>query len=245
VQFTTLALRTNWANLPVQLGMPHTALHLQQTKDGSHTVVHPSGDTYHSIHGAVQESQHVFIKNGLQYFLQEQPKKQVKILEIGFGTGLNALLTLQQYADLEIQYTTLEPYPLTSSIFNQLNYPGQVALLALHTCPWNSPQKISMNFSVLKLQTTLEQAALPENCFDVVYFDAFAPNSRPELWTPEAFQKIYAAMTQPAWLTTYCAKGQVKRDLKSVGFIIESIAGPPGKREMVRAIKPALPLQTE
>ena len=216
---------------------PSTPLHLQQTKDGSHTVVHPSGDTYHSIHGAVQESQHVFIKNGLQFFLQERPTNQVNILEIGFGTGLNALLTLQQYANIEIQYTTLEPFPLGPETFNQLNYNGKESLFALHASPWNMPKKIFDNFILSKLEITLDQWSFSENYFDVVYFDAFAPNSQPELWKPEVFRKIYLTMARSAVLTTYCAKGQVKRDLKSVGFTVESIPGPPGKREMVRAIK--------
>jgi tRNA U34 5-methylaminomethyl-2-thiouridine-forming methyltransferase MnmC len=211
-----------------------------QTIDGSHTIRNEStGDTYHSIHGAVQESQHVFLKSGLEFFLNAHPTRHIKILEVGFGTGLNALLTLQQHIDIQIQYTTLEPYPLSGEIFQQLNYYGKDELMALHACDWNAPQKISNNFTLTKLQTTLEQAQLPEIFFDVVYFDAFAPNSQPELWTPKAFGKIYQAMTQPAVLATYCAKGQVKRDLKSVGFIIESIPGPPGKREMVRAIKQA------
>lgn len=215
-------------------------LQLIKTEDGSHTIKNETtGDTYHSVHGATQESQHVFLKNGLKFFLHEHPANQIKTLEVGFGTGLNALLTLQQHTDISIQYTTLEPYPLTAAFFEQLNYSGKSELLAMHKCDWNSPQKISENFSLTKLQSTLEQAQLPKNFFDVVYFDAFAPNSQPELWTPEVFSKIFNSMAKPSVFVTYCAKGQVKRDLKSVGFIIESIPGPPGKREMVRATKPA------
>jgi tRNA U34 5-methylaminomethyl-2-thiouridine-forming methyltransferase MnmC len=209
-----------------------------QTTDGSHTIKNElTGDTYHSVHGATQESQHVFLKNGLDFFLNQHSSKQVKILEVGFGTGLNALLTLQQHADIQIQYTALEPYPLPTEISQQLNYNGKDELLALHACAWNSPQRISKNFTLTKLQTTLEQAQFPENFFDVVYFDAFAPSSQPELWTQQAFSKIRDVMTRPSVFVTYCAKGQVKRDLKSVGFVVESIPGPPGKREMVRAIK--------
>lgn len=225
--------------------LSNQSFHLLHTHDGSHTVVHPTGDTYHSIHGAVQESQHVFLKNGLQDFLHEHPAKLVKILEVGFGTGLNALLTLQQHPDIQIQYTTLEPYPLEAGIFQQLNFNGRDALLALHRCEWNPPQAISNNFTLIKLQSTLEQSRLPDNFFDVVYYDAFAPSSQPELWTIQAFEKIYRSMTKPSVLTTYCAKGQVKRDLKTVGFVVESIPGPPGKREMIRAVKQALQLQKE
>lgn len=217
--------------------MSNQPFQLLHTQDGSHTVVHPTGDTYHSIHGANQESQHVFLKSGLEFFLNGHPTRQVKILEVGFGTGLNALLTLQQHPDIQIQYTTLEPFPLTAEIFQQLNYNGKKELLRLHECDWKSSQIISNNFALTKLQTTLEQALLPDSFFDVVYFDAFAPNSQPELWTQEAFRKIFQAMTSLSVLTTYCAKGQVKRDLKSVGFTVESIPGPPGKREMIRATK--------
>ena len=209
-----------------------------QTSDGSHTIKNElTGDTYHSVHGAVQESQHVFLKSGLEFFLNEHPTQCVRILEVGFGTGLNALLTLQQHPDIQIQYTTLEPYPLQADIFQQLNYNGKVELMALHACDWNAPQKITTNFTLTKLQTTLEQSRLDEVFFDVIYFDAFAPNSQPELWTPKALTKVYQAMTTPSLLTTYCAKGQVKRDLKAVGFVVESIPGPPGKREMIRAVK--------
>lgn len=124
-------------------------------------------------------------------------------------------------------------------MYDQLNYPDHTALLALHTSAWQTPQHLSEYFTLTKLQTTLAQAQLPINFFDVVYFDAFAPNSQPELWTAEAFQPVFNAMAEDAVLVTYCAKGQVKRDLKSVGFVVESIPGPPGKREMVRAFKPA------
>jgi tRNA U34 5-methylaminomethyl-2-thiouridine-forming methyltransferase MnmC len=211
-------------------------LSIVTTTDGSHTVKNEStGDTYHSVHGAVQESQHVFIKSGLEYFLTQHPKKEIKILEVGFGTGLNTLLTIQTFADLKIEYISLEPFPLSEEIFRELNYEGKETLMALHTCEWNSPCIISENFSLTKLRSTLSEAKLPENHFDVVYFDAFAPNSQPELWTQDAFAKIKSAMATPSVFVTYCAKGQVKRDLKAVGFLMDSIPGPPGKREMIRA----------
>lgn len=209
-----------------------------QTQDGSHTIKNEiTGDTYHSVHGAIQESQHVFIKSGLEYFLGQHPKKKINILEIGFGTGLNALLTIQAYPDTEIEFTTLEPYPLTKEFFHPLNYNGKETLLRLHECDWATPCSITTNFKLIKLRSTLGDVVLPENHFDVVYFDAFAPNSQPELWTQEAFAKIKSAMHTPAIFVTYCAKGQVKRDLKAVGFVVESIPGPPGKREMIRATR--------
>lgn len=209
-----------------------------QTKDGSHTIKNEStGDTYHSVHGAVQESQHVFIKSGLEYFLDQHPNQKINILEVGFGTGLNALLTLKAYPDIEIEYTTLEPYPVTGEIIRALNYKGKEILLNIHECGWNVPCSINENFTLIKLKSTLSEVALPENHFDVVYFDAFAPNSQPELWTQEAFAKIKSAMSTASVFVTYCAKGQVKRDLKAVGFVVESIPGPPGKREMIRATR--------
>lgn len=206
------------------------------TTDGSHTIKNElTGDTYHSVHGAVQESQHVFIKSGLEYFLTHHPQQKIKVLEVGFGTGLNALLTIHAYPEVEIEYTTIEPYPLSEEIFQSLNYDGKEILLKIHQCGWNAPYSITKNFVLTKLQSKLVDAILPEKHFDVVYFDAFAPNSQPELWTPEAFVKIKSSLHTPSVFVTYCAKGQVKRDLKSVGFSLESIPGPPGKREMVRA----------
>jgi tRNA U34 5-methylaminomethyl-2-thiouridine-forming methyltransferase MnmC len=213
-------------------------LSIVTTTDGSHTIKNEStGDTYHSVHGAVQESQHVFIKSGLEYFLAQHPKQRIRILEVGFGTGLNALLTLQAFPDIELEYTTLEPYPLTEEIFHALNYDGKEILLCLHACEWWASCSITKNFTVTKLRSTLNEAKLRENHFDVVYFDAFAPNSQPELWTREAFSKIKSAMQTPSVFVTYCAKGQVKRDLKAVGFAVENIPGPPGKREMIRATR--------
>ncbi len=213
-------------------------LSIVTTTDGSHTIKNEStGDTYHSVHGAVQESQHVFIKSGLEYFLAQHPKQRIRILEVGFGTGLNALLTLQAFPDIELEYTTLEPYPLTEEIFHALNYDGKEILLRLHECEWFTPCSITKNFTLTKLRTTLSDVKLPENHFDVVYFDAFAPNSQPELWTQEAFAKIKSVMSTPSVFVTYCAKGQLKRDLKSFDLVVESLPGPPGKREMVRALK--------
>ena len=217
-----------------------SALKLISTEDGSHTIKNElTGDTYHSVHGAVQESNHVFLKHGLEFFLQTFPQSKINILEIGFGTGLNALLTAQAFPETEIEYTTLEPFPLEEPIYKELNYTNAEILLKLHRCDWNRPCAVTPNFTITKLQTTLDQVQLPQRHFNIVYFDAFAPSSQPELWTVQAFEKVYCAMAKPAVLTTYCAKGRVKRDLKSVGFMIESLPGPPGKREMVRAIKQA------
>jgi tRNA U34 5-methylaminomethyl-2-thiouridine-forming methyltransferase MnmC len=211
-------------------------LSLITTTDGSHTIKNEStGDTYHSIHGATQESNHVFIQNGLKYLLQSHPKETIRILEVGFGTGLNALLTISA-KDITIEYTALEPYPLTPDIYLSLNFENREMFLKLHQAVWENPVLISPAFTLVKYQSTLQLASLPENYFDLIYYDAFAPKSQPELWELEIFRKIKKLMTKFAVLVTYCAKGQVKRDLKTAGFIVESIPGPPGKREMIRAI---------
>ncbi len=126
---------------------------------------------------------------------------------------------------------------LTEETFRALNYEGKEILLSLQACEWSTLCSITRNFTITKLRSTLNEAKLPENYFDVVYFDAFAPNSQPELWTQEAFAKIKSVMSTPSIFVTYCAKGQVKRDLRAVGFIVEGIPGPPGKREMIRATR--------
>lgn len=214
------------------------------TEDGSHTLQHPELDeTYHSIHGAIQESKHVFIEAGLNKIAQQ--KKQFAILEIGFGTGLNAWLSAITAQELKytIDYTTLEAYPLSSAITHQLNY-ATSALHAehsrlfaeLHACEWEKLIRINSYFTLEKKEVKLEDFA-SEKQFDLIYFDAFSPQSQPELWTVEQFSKLYKILNDSGILVTYCAKGAVKRNLKEAGFIIEALAGPPGKREMTRAVK--------
>jgi tRNA U34 5-methylaminomethyl-2-thiouridine-forming methyltransferase MnmC len=213
-------------------------LSILPTSDGSHTIKDAStGDTYHSVHGAVQESKHVFIQNGLRYFLDLTKAKMISILEVGFGTGLNALLTMQvcDIADVQVDYVALEPFPLEDGLVRDLNYrTNDSRFISLHEGQWDKPVIIAPNFSLTKMKSTIQSCAL-QNSFDLVYYDAFAPTSQPDMWTPEVFKKIKSLMTAPSVFVTYCAKGQVKRDLKSAGFLVESIPGPPGKREMVRA----------
>ncbi|MCB0562911.1 MAG: tRNA (5-methylaminomethyl-2-thiouridine)(34)-methyltransferase MnmD [Phaeodactylibacter sp.] len=215
-----------------------------ETQDGSHSIISDSfGESYHSKYGAIQESTHVFIHSGL--FHRIQGAKQLSVLEIGFGTGLNALLTLQEAnkRQLPVYYEAVEAYPISVEEAKQLNYPDlieeQVAgtFLQMHEMAWNEPQQITPYFSFLKKQSRFEQLRY-QNAFDVIYFDAFAPNAQPELWEEEILQIMYNALKENGVLTTYCAKGVVKRCLKGVGFIVESLKGPPGKREMTRAVKP-------
>lgn len=213
------------------------------SEDGSHTLFNPSlNETYHSIHGAKTESLHVFIQNGLHLLEKENPV----ILEIGMGTGLNVLLTRQYQIQSDklktIEYHTLELFPIGLETVNQLNYKN--ALLddeyhffdAIHASEWDKPIDIAPDFRLQKLQKDL-LSFIPDFPYDVVYFDAFAPNVQPDLWRKEIFEKLYIYLNEGGILTTYSAKGQVRRDLQEVGFKVERRPGPPGKREMLVAFK--------
>lgn len=214
---------------------------LQVTSDGSHTLYMPDMDEhYHSVNGAIQESEHVFIEAGLHRL----SKKEIRVLEIGFGTGLNAFLTLldSMQTDVNITYYSMELYPLDIALVQNLNYgkvlcAGEEALfMALHEAPWNQSASITPNFTLHKMKGDCNQAELP-NEIDLVYFDAFAPDKQPEMWNQELFNKLYFRMNVGGILTTYCAKGAVRRTMKESGFSVERIPGPPGKREMLRATK--------
>jgi len=214
------------------------------TEDGSHSILSEKfGVTYHSKHGAIQESMHVFIEAGLRVRMREA--QALAVLGIGFGTGLNAFLTCLE-ADkqqVKIDYTAVEAYPLSTEIIHQLNYTAKLKgadrdnfFDKIHHADWENRAAIHPYFSIEKNKMRFEEIDV-KNAFDVVFFDAFAPNSQPELWETPMFQKMYDALRLDGILTTYCAKGVVKRTLKSVGFQIESIPGPPGKREMTRATR--------
>jgi tRNA U34 5-methylaminomethyl-2-thiouridine-forming methyltransferase MnmC len=216
------------------------------TKDGSHSIAVPAlRANYHSLHGAVQESQHVFIEAGLRHWWQTHSGAPVSILEMGFGTGLNALLT---YMEAEItkqpvHYTAIEPYPLTMGEIAGLNYCshlGRTDLLPvfyqLHQCDWESEQSLGENFILCKKKTALAELR-SDRLFDIVYYDAFAPVAQPELWTAKIFEHTASLMKEGAVLVTYCSKGVVRRALQKAGFSVEKIPGPPGKREIVRAVK--------
>lgn len=218
-------------------------LQIITTADGSHSLLNTElNETYHSVHGAMRESIHVFIKNGLDYYMEQHNPKEIDILEIGFGTGLNALLTLQ-YAfqnNIHVRYTTLETSPLHENIWSQLNFPegeaSTVHFRLLHEAPWGTSTSLFPQFTLLKLNERLQEVTFPD-VYDVVYFDAFAPNKQPEMWVLPVLQKVINSMKPSASLVTYCAKGQLKRDLKTLGLSVETLAGPPGKMQMVRALK--------
>lgn len=215
----------------------------QTTKDGSHTLFVPElNEHYHSLHGAVQEAVHVYINAGLHCCA----KDEIHVLEIGFGTGLNTFLTLleTEKIDKKVVCTALELYPISLSDAQKLNYASHICpeksdvFMQLHTVEWGRRAKISPRFSLLKLNRdiTSRDAFALSATFDVVYFDAFAPDKQPEMWSPAIFEAILSVCNPDAALTTYCAKGTVRRTLQNAGFRVEKLPGPPGKREMLRGI---------
>ena len=214
---------------------------LKITSDGSHTLYVPSLDEhYHSHFGAITESKHIFIGAGLASLTS----RNISILEVGFGTGLNALLTALYAGEhkIRVTYTSLEKYPLDPEIVQQLNYGmltgsnGTELFEAIHSAPWGSPVPITEWFSLNKIQSDLT-ADDPEGLFDLVFFDAFGPDKQPEMWTEEVMRRI-AAVTRPGSVfVTYSAKGSLKRMLRALGFDVTLLPGPPGKRVMTRAVK--------
>ncbi len=222
-------------------------LTLYTTTDGSKTLLNTAlNETYHSRNGSIAESLHVFLQAGLYDWLAYHPDFQdtIKILEIGFGTGLNALLTLQSalQKNLFIYYQTLETYPLTYEHVKPLQYAEQIDshlepyFQAMHQAEWNKAVPISDNFVLEKRKIAL-QTYQSQAIFDIVYFDAFAPNIQPEMWEIEQIKRTTDAMRQGAFWVTYSAKGQLRRDLKALGLAIEKLPGALGKREMTRARK--------
>ena len=214
---------------------------LQVTADGSHTLFIPEMDEhYHSVNGAVQESRHVFIDAGLHHL----QKEALTVLEIGFGTGLNAFLTLldTEVSKSVVRYYSFELYPLDWEVIDALNYGDVICkekkdlFRALHAADWNCPVEITPGFTLHKIQGDSNREKLPEG-IDLIYFDAFAPDKQPEMWNQEIFNKLFASTSPGGVLTTYCAKGVVRRMMKEAGYSVERIPGPPGKREMLRATK--------
>jgi len=213
------------------------------TQDGSHTLYLTDFDeSYHSVYGAVQEAKHVYINAALLAALPFF--SEIRLLEVGFGTGLNALLTLlTNNAQKTIYYCGIEAFPLTASEVQRLNYPeflqtDHQLFQFLHDAAWDAGyEEITPTFYLKKLTMPLQTVSLPANCFNVVYFDAFAPSVQPELWQSAMFDKIYASMSEGGILTTYSAKGNVRRTLQQTGFAVERLPAPAGKREMLRAVK--------
>ena len=213
------------------------------TDDGSHTIYLPEMDEhYHSVHGAIQESMHIYIDQGLM----QTSQKDISVLEIGFGTGLNAYLTycMAKKKSISIHYCSLEKYPLNESEFTRLNYPDiifpeQVHIFnQMHQAPWNQVIQISPDFSLEKLHADLLTFPFDQiPCYDLVYYDAFAPGKQPEMWSDNILHKVAATVKPGGILVTYCAKGTVRRALADSGFTMERIPGPKGKKEILRGKK--------
>jgi tRNA U34 5-methylaminomethyl-2-thiouridine-forming methyltransferase MnmC len=214
-----------------------------KTEDGSHSLYSSELDeTYHSSHGAIQESTHVFIKAGLEYLLSNYPElSETKLLEFGFGSGLNALLTAQKsLSTTKVVYHTIEKFPLAQDVTNALNYGkilhDEVLFDKIHKAEWEKEIAITPSFSINKLNIDFRDFTSTNN-YDLIYYDAFSPGKQPELWEKSMFKKCYDLLSSRGILVTYSAKGQLKRDLKSIGFDVESLPGPPGKFEITRALK--------
>lgn len=213
---------------------------LQVTEDGSHTFFLPEMDEhYHSTHGAIQESNHVFLNAGLFASLIQK----WEIFEVGFGTGLNALLTAMAAIKQKriCNYTAVEMYPLSLENALRLNYPkmlGDTSLFEkIHEASWNEQIQISDYFYLNKIHADFTKMELPENQFSVIYFDAFAPSKQEEMWQMKLFSALYNSLKNEGILVTYSAKGDVRRMMQQVGFRVERLPGPPGKQEMLRGRK--------
>lgn len=213
---------------------------LYQTADGSSTIKLPdTGITYRSAYGALQESRHVFIKAGLQHILPQMNGNRINIFEMGFGTGLNALLTLQE-TTIPVFYQAAELYPLSAEEVTMLNYDDpQHIFPTLHTCEWEKDIEITADLTLHKSQQSITTLSA-ERQFHLVYYDAFGPGAQPELWEAVIFEKLFSWLYPGGVLVTYCSKGDVRRAMLSVGFSVEKLTGPPGKREMLRATKPKI-----
>jgi tRNA U34 5-methylaminomethyl-2-thiouridine-forming methyltransferase MnmC len=215
------------------------------TKDNSKTLLIPEmNETYHSTNGAVAESKHIYINYGLTNVTTSS--ETINVLEMGFGTGLNAILTLDYASKFKqkIYYFTVEKYPVTLNEIIELDYPSALDLqniksdfLSLHELNFKTEHEINPHFSFSKHHADLKEIVLPKNKFQIIYFDAFAPQHQPDLWTLEILQKMYDSLAPDGFLITYCAQGQFKRNLKTVGFEIIPLPGPAGKREITKAIK--------
>jgi tRNA U34 5-methylaminomethyl-2-thiouridine-forming methyltransferase MnmC len=214
------------------------------TGDGSHSISDEDRQvTYHSKYGAIQESKHVFIESGIKKLAEE--KSTIDIFEMGFGTGLNALLTLLQteICHQAIYYETIELFPLQKIYYERLNYCRMLnredlerKFQNLHQCAWDEEVIIGPYFRFKKVNKSLLDHIFNKP-FDIIFYDAFAPLAQPELWTKEIFEKLFVALLPGAALTTYCSKAEVQRNMKAAGFIIEKLPGPLHKREILRAVK--------
>ncbi|MDX2361441.1 MAG: tRNA (5-methylaminomethyl-2-thiouridine)(34)-methyltransferase MnmD [Crocinitomicaceae bacterium] len=212
------------------------------TTDGSKTIyIEEMDETYHSSHGAIQEAKHVFIKNGLEVLESDS----IRVFELGFGTGLNALLTCKfaNDADRFIEYHGIEAFPVSLEMASEMDYPSLIEgdysphFESIHSNKRDDLIEITDKFSLKKIEAKIQKVELDPDYYDIVFFDAFGPRAQSEMWEMEILKKMYDALKVNGVLVTYCAQGQFKRNLKALGFTVESLPGPPGKREMTKAIK--------
>jgi len=211
-----------------------------QTKDGSHTLYSKQFDEiYHSRNGALAESQHIFIHNGLEAC----HSSVINVFELGFGTGLNALLSWE-YAEsknIRINYHSVELYPVSEELIGQINYPELIGhkekFQQLHAANWNDTVTLSENFTLHKINGSVLDMQFPVSTINVIFFDAFSPEKQSELWTVDVFSKMHDILAPNGILVTYCSKSYVRRNMQQAGFEIQKLQGPHGKRDMVRASK--------
>ena len=212
-----------------------------KTADGSDTVIIPELNvSYHSKHGAMQESMHVFIEAGFRYLINQSTNQPINIFEMGFGTGLNAFLTAIEATDkkIKVYYVAVEKSPLSEKEIKLLNYTecleNEGLFQAIHEGEWNHDFVVNEFFTLSKIRSDLISYSINQQ-FNIIYYDAFAPSAQPELWTQKIFEKLFLMLLPGGILVTYCSKAEVRRAMQSAGFEVKKIQGPAGKREMVRA----------
>ena len=213
-----------------------------ETEDGSKSLLRKDiEESYHSHFGALNETNTIYVNYGFQYFCEQNDKEDVNLLEIGFGTGLNAIATLKALNKRKLFYQTIELYPISCDVANELNYGVSLGLkkefALIHSSNWEEEIEINPEFRIKKCKADACNFDFPKDFFDVVYFDAFSPDKDSELWSEEMFAKVYESCKKGAVLTTYCCKGEIKRRMKKAGFIVSKLPGPKGKREILRAEK--------
>ena len=221
------------------------ALKIIQTSDGSHTIYDESlNETYHSIHGSINESNHVYVNAGLKQFIYESRKKHVNILEVGFGTGLNFLLLYDflKKRNIKVDYHTIEPNPLNDSVLEKLNFSKIIGSVdeifkIIHKSKTDELVEIDKKITFLKSVDTIENIKLKERKYDIIFFDAFAPSKQPDIWSYNNLNKIHSSMGEDSILVTYCSSRKFKKTLHDLGFKVEVLDGPKGKKEMVRVRK--------
>ena len=222
-------------------------MQLITTADGSHTLFSEEfNEIYHSRFGAMDESLHVYIQSGLQYYVAANHPAQLRIFEMGFGTGLNALLSLIEAPKqhLKIYYEAVELYPISIETVKELNYSAIIEnekyrppFHSMHLSTWGTENTITPDFILKKVKASLGDYSIANNSFHIIYYDAFAPEVQPELWTEDIMRKMYDALVPGGVLVTYCSKSAFRRALKAAGFTVQKLPGQRGKREIVRAVK--------